>query len=145
MPKPPEEAPDLDGHSMAFQVIGLVVFIMFLMTVLSGTAISDKIGNFVRGEQRDNTEGDLGYIGYFFPAGDLDSGDEVMSKGKTIVRQTPGGEILGYQEARNKGEVVGGPRERFDKEWWRVDFENAPDGWVWKDGITKYTGWFWRR
>jgi uncharacterized protein YhhL (DUF1145 family) len=70
------------------------------------------------------------------PAGDIRVGEEVANRKEAQVRAAPGGAILGVQEKRLFGTVMEGPEEFGGRRWWRVNYEEAPDGWVDESKIT---------
>lgn len=70
----------------------------------------------------------------------ISSGDSIFTKEKIDVRRSPGGPIIGTQKKREIGTILEGPVTIFGKTWWRVNYENAPDGWVEGDKITTSIG-----
>jgi len=55
----------------------------------------------------------------------------VSADGEIDVWEFPGaGDILGTQDDGEEGEIIDGPEFTDDTEWWFVDFEESPDGWV---------------
>ncbi len=94
-------------------VIGLIFLIMLLLTVFNNGLKSDNVIGKIFGG---NTE--------------FAEGDSVINKETLRVRQSVGGTIIGTQEKLITGTITQGPIERFGKLWWRVNYEEAPDGWV---------------
>lgn len=78
----------------------------------------------------------------FFPKGNIKAGYEIITKGDVLVYNKPAGEILGEQDKRTKGIVVGGPAPAFGLDWYAIDFPEAPDGWVLGSKITSHVGGF---
>ena len=75
-------------------------------------------------------------------SGTLEEGTTVLNKKETGVRQSPAGSIIGEQPKREAGEIVSGPVEAFGQNWYRVDYKDAPDGWVAAEDITSKVGLF---
>jgi hypothetical protein len=149
--KPPEE-----DYDLFWQVIGLIIFLLVLGTILDRTGFSERLDNFnnenenqiVQNESSGSSSnnfiksGKFGIIGALFPSGEIATGDKILNKGEVIVRANPGGTILGKQINRAKGNVLAGPVEAFQKKWLRIDYKDAPDGWVSSGSVTKHVGWF---
>lgn len=72
--------------------------------------------------------------------GDLKLGENITVLKELKVRNAPGGRILGLQKRLTDGRIMEGPIEQFGTTWWRVNFENAPSGWVEHDQITTRSG-----
>lgn len=155
------DAPSENGYDIMWKVVGFVFILLIIGTILGRTQLSEQFQNW----EEENTElvgegsngissgsgsgtgsgissGKFGVIGALFPSGKIAVGDTVSNKGEVIVRAEPGGQILGTQKARTRGVVLGGPVDRFQKTWWRMDYKDAPDGWVTNSSITKNNGWF---
>ena len=54
----------------------------------------------------------------------------VINKKDVPVRTIPGGSIVGRQDKLETGRLMEGPVNQFGTSWWRVDYKEAPDGWV---------------
>ena len=107
-PAPPESS-----AITPFQVLGIVFGIMVLITIA---------GNIV-----DNNR----FIRYFAKEDISPSlGSKVVNIEDIKVRNGAGGNFVGVQKKGTTGKIVEGPIENFNKTWWRVDYEEAPDGWV---------------
>jgi hypothetical protein len=113
-----------DGHDFAFKFIGLALIIFSLGTVFEKQGWVDFLDNNEVSDQADLT------LSQTILQSKLDLGDHTRNITGVIVRQSPGGQVIGRQAARTYGRIVEGPVRRFDMTWWRVDYENAPDGWV---------------
>lgn len=133
--KPPAQS----GTDVLWQVIAVIFFMFFLSTSLARTDLPEKLKNFSYNTSDKNIEGEMSFIGALFPSGELDVDQKVSNKGTVHVRAEPGGQILGRQAVREVGKILAGPIDKFSKTWWRVDYENAPDGWVWDGNITNKT------
>lgn len=57
-------------------------------------------------------------------------GDDVVVTDTTSVHASPAGEYQGPQGIDSRGTILEGPFVIGTEEWWRVDFENDPDGYV---------------
>jgi hypothetical protein len=68
--------------------------------------------------------------------GELTLGSTIINTEKTIVRTAPAGSVLGTQKKLEKGRLLEGPVEQFETIWWRVDYPNAPDGWIQYDSVS---------
>jgi hypothetical protein len=76
-------------------------------------------------------QGDGWLADMFGPKASLyEIGDSVINKDEVRIRQAAGGTVLGTQPKFETGEIVQGPVMRSGKEWWRINYEEAPDGWV---------------
>jgi len=75
------------------------------------------------------------------PSDTFSLSDYVEVKSLSNVRKSAGGELLGQQEEKAGGIVVGGPVQASiggSKYWfWNIDFENSPDGWVAENTLVK--------
>lgn len=70
------------------------------------------------------------------PTGTIEKDSSVILKEEVGVRARPGGTILGEQVKRTRGVVVEGPVVERDQNWYRINFEEAPDGWVAESALT---------
>lgn len=75
-----------------------------------------------------------------FPVGDLTEGTEVITRDSVFVRAEPAGEILGKQKAYVTARIEAGPDTAFGERWWKIDFPDAPDGFVAESEVTSYVG-----
>jgi len=132
----------------------LVVFLVALFIIvgllgritgnsfLSGDYDSTDSNNPNSGEISDSENREFKWSD-LIPKGNLSLGEEVVTVGEIKVRNAPAGEIIGNQDSNAFGKIVEGPVDRFNTEWWRIDFEKAPDGWV--DGNDLSTNTLWAR
>jgi len=67
---------------------------------------------------------------------ELSLGSTVINTDTVPVRTVPAGSILGTQKKLKTGRLIEGPVNQFNMMWWRIDYENAPDGWVEYTNIT---------
>lgn len=72
--------------------------------------------------------------------GDLERGVRVINTSKVIVRNSPAGGILGNQKKLSVGILREGPVPAYNVNWWRVDYKDAPDGWVIENTISSKVG-----
>lgn len=143
-----------NGHDIAWKLVGFVVLLMAISTVLgkygidtkeviNGTPeqqseISESQNNNKNSNVSDKKEG-IGFsISNIFPNGELGTGVKVINKNTIDVHKTPAGQILGQQDKLKTGQIIAGPRTEENKKWWRVDYKNAPDGWVSSGLLTSY-------
>jgi hypothetical protein len=101
-------------------VIAIVFAFMLVMTIFNNIKNSD---NWIART-------------FFQKPAEYQIGDSVINKEDVKVRQSAGGPIIGTQDEFVTGEIVGGPVMRSSKEWWRINYEDAPDGWVSSDVVT---------
>lgn len=121
------------GDNLANATIAFVLFLTILFL-----AFGDKVSN--SNWFQNFTSGDKELSpSELFPSGDLALDRDALTKGETAVRSEPGGSLLGYQESRVIGRIVGGPVESFGSIWWRVNFDEAPSGWVEQKHLTTNT------
>lgn len=107
-PAPPESS-----AITPFQVLGIVFGIMVLITVAGNIVDNNR---FVRYFAKEDISPSLG--------------SKVVNIEDIKIRNGAGGNFVGVQKKGTIGKVVEGPIENFNKTWWRVDYEDAPDGWV---------------
>jgi hypothetical protein len=67
-------------------------------------------------------------------------GGKVINTKDVVVRTAPGGSIVGTQKKLETAKPLEGPVEQFNTTWWRLDFSDAPDGWVDITGISAKIG-----
>lgn len=72
----------------------------------------------------------------------IEIGEKIVNKVNAKVRQTVGGQIIGEQAKREVGEVMEGPINSFGENWYRINYKDAPDGWVTEREITADIGAF---
>lgn len=117
-----------NGMSRDKFVFALILLLFGFFAV--GTILEDnKILNYIynpdtRGEDTENLS-----TGFLYP-NDLHLGDKVINKKEVSVRQVPAGQRIGRQEKLVIGRVIEGPVRQFGVDWWRIDYPQAPDGWV---------------
>jgi hypothetical protein len=63
------------------------------------------------------------------PPAKFKPGDRVQTTANLNVRSTPGGELLGTQPLGSQGTIDGGPLPQGGHAWWKIYYDNAPDGW----------------
>ena len=139
-----DEPQSENGYDILGKVIGFIIIVFILGTILArygyGTGTSGFLkqseeGN-VAGEQNSLENGGGFSIASIFPTGDIRLGERVISKRDLDVHRSPAGRIVGQQSKREVGKVLEGPANVENLTWWRIDFENAPDGWVDQDDLT---------
>lgn len=93
-------------------------------------------------EEVANSNEELSYQSDFnniIPIGNLKINQTIKNRKEAEIRQSPGGAIIGTQPIYEKGTLAEGPVTAFDYVWWRVDYKEAPDGWVNSDNLTRHT------
>jgi hypothetical protein len=71
-----------------------------------------------------------GFFSKVFPKGELSLDTRIVLLEKQNIRRSVGGGVIGDQEKRSKGFLKEGPVTALGRDWWRIDFDDAPDGWV---------------
>ena len=136
------EKDEMDGQLFAYYVLGLAMIVMVLGTVLERQNITnflDLTPTSDNPEESVNVKSDVDFENSIL-ASDLSLGEYISNIDPVVIRQSPGGTPVGRQAAGLKGRIVEGPVDRFDTKWWRVDYENAPDGWTEADLLTTKRG-----
>lgn len=135
-PSPPSD----DGHSITWKLIFIILIVMMIGGTYTGKEIYRKFNDFFDEDTKaENSDADLSFFASLFPNGVLEVGKRAMNKGELIVRSEPAGMIIGKQPTRVIGEILAGPVEKYEKDWWRMDYENSPDGWVLGENLTAKT------
>jgi hypothetical protein len=137
------ESGEQDGHDFAFMILGIILAVMMLGTFLESLGYTNFV-NFIDGDSNTSSEDvesgeDLSWSESLLVS-NLDLGDYIVNFKDTLIRPQPGAQPIGLQDKGEKGRIMEGPASRFDTTWWRVDYEESPDGWVSKDEITNKTG-----
>ncbi len=121
---------DTGGDNGLLWTVIAMIFIVFLLSHYVGK-YSDSVEEQNRELGVDTTQ-DFRLI----PIGDLEIGKKIANIGEVSVRQSPGGAIIGQQAKRAIGKILEGPVEAYDQKWFRVDYQDIPDGWVSAKDIT---------
>ncbi|HRY31048.1 MAG TPA: hypothetical protein P5328_01515 [Candidatus Paceibacterota bacterium] len=129
------------GYTIMWKVLFLVLVIMIIGGTYIGQGISQRANDFFN-QRAENSDVKLSFFSALFPNGTLAVGKTTMNKGELIVRNEPAGVIIGKQPARERGTILAGPVEKYDRTWWRMDYKNSPDGWVDGKGLTAHTFFF---
>lgn len=125
-------------------VIGLVLALVFVAYVLSGRNLSagddmPSWGELLSGEHA--PEGSPFNPGTRGAGEAIETGATVVNAEEVTVRvDLTVAAIAGHQDARAKGVTKQGPTTAFGQEWYFVDYEEAPDGWVAASSITPNVG-----
>lgn len=141
-----------DGHSIAYKVL----MYFFLLLVLSGfitkfgfdryiDSVNSKLeSNSVFNENQNSNNEEQENLGLFdlFSTGKISLGGMIANKKEVEVRNLPAGQLLGLQKKGEIAQVLEGPVVKGSYEWWRVDYKNAPDGWIKGNDVTTYVTWF---
>jgi hypothetical protein len=124
-----------EDNGLFWSVIGMM-FILFMIGYYA-----DRYSTKIESQNRElgvDTSEDFRLI----PVGELEIGKRIANVGDIQVRQTPGGAIIGEQAKRAIGKILEGPVEAYDQKWFRVDYQDIPDGWVSAKDITSEVGLF---
>ncbi len=130
MADPKKDAPKKETH-LAIQffplvVIGIIIIIGAWMngeTIFGGKSSEPRGEFFYEGKDPFSIYSLIGN-------GEMVEGSRIINTKDTIVRNEPAGGILGNQKKLRTGILKVGPVSAFNTDWWRVDYEDAPDGWV---------------
>lgn len=124
-----------EGSKSSFGiVIGVIVLILIVGAAIEGRTI---FGDPIREDAvKLNIQDDFSVISpsTWIKQGNLDIGVNIINIKDTPVRNIPGGRTLGVQEKLEIGRIMEGPVSDFGTTWWRINYREAPDGWV--DSIT---------
>jgi hypothetical protein len=144
-----------DGHSVAYKIIFFAFLLMVLFTFLGKYGLDSYFNKNKTGSgglfSTDNSGGTnsdlnkkekLNFADFLFPKGKISLGGSIANKKEVEVRNMPAGQLLGLQKFGEIGKVLEGPVLKDNFEWWRIDYKNAPDGWVKDDGLTAGLLWF---
>lgn len=127
-----------DGHTIALKLVFIFAGLFVLVSFLSGLAFFQRFDNYadetgITESENENPKEPFsfgGMVASLFPGEKIALGQDIITIKDTAVRRAPASQIIGYQEAGSKGRVMEGPNNAFDREWWRIDFKETPDGWV---------------
>lgn len=75
-----------------------------------------------------------------FNPGETPVGSRAVVNGPTLVYDKPGGKIIGNQLDGAPGIITKGPEKFAGKDYFFMDFDNGPDGWVAADKLTDEIG-----
>jgi hypothetical protein len=139
-----------NGHTATYKLLFFCLILIFLSGLFVKFGVDSyldnlnsnlKSGTAFSGGQNGNREDSSG-LGSLFPQGEISLGQKIANRYQTEVRNQPAGQLLGLQKMGETGKVLEGPANKENIVWWRIDYKEAPDGWV-KDGaISSHTGWF---
>lgn len=158
-----------ESMPLLWQMVGFLFFLFILLVFITGSALYQFSGDYTE-SNLDSGNPDVEYItpqeaglidnnydfdkepvrdtlskkfsGFSLTNAELKIGDRVINREDVSVRNTPAGAILGTQLKRTVGKLVSGPFDSKGVTWWRVDYEEAPDGWVEADQLTSKIGTF---
>lgn len=121
-------------NKLLWEVIALIFVVFLIGFYVDKFTASVEEQNIEMG----NTEGEFRVI----PLGDLSVGKKVANVLDVKVRQSPAGAIIGYQSKRAIGKIMEGPVEAYGQQWYMIDYQDIPDGWVSAKEITSKVGLF---
>lgn len=135
-----EEEQKPSGPNLLVEVILFLLIVLAAGALLSGSGLL-PVSNPDVNESTGVTESTKQPLfKRIFKDNELSLGDYVTSLKEIQVRSVPGGNILGLQEKIANGRIMEGPVSKFNTTWWRVNFEEAPSGWVEETQLTSKVG-----
>jgi hypothetical protein len=122
--KPSPAGPELIA---LYWIIGIIIFLSFFLNNFDG-----KFFSLSPQPVEDAETGRVVGVddSIKFPSGDIQIGDTVILKADSFVRSAPAQSLLGKQKKYTTAMVQEGPLMAFNQQWWRLNFSDAPDGWV---------------
>lgn len=136
------------GHDVMWELVGFFLAIVILISAVTSFSVLDFLtgtpsngnpsttqvvsGDYSFWDRLINKNGDIALL----PTGVLSLGTEVKNKGLTQIRREPGGSVIGLQKRGEVAKVVDGPISSYGTNWWMVDYNNPPSGWVDEKDIT---------
>lgn len=132
-----KEAPKKDEQHWAitFFPVLVVLFLLVLGARMGGETI---FGKKIQNSETDiiASKQNIFSITEWIGTGDLTEGIQIINTREVTIRNAPAGGILGVQKKLNTGVIKAGPVVSYGIEWWRIDYADAPDGWVTKQSIS---------
>ncbi len=129
-PKPTSSA---SGDERHWFIAFFPVIVVFVLLALGARLNQETIfGDKLQDPPTDalSTKKDILNMYEWIGPGELFESQRIINTDKVIVRNTPAGGIVGKQKKLITGVLRGEPVEAFNTVWWRVDYPEAPDGWV---------------
>lgn len=128
-----------DSFDLSLAPVFVIVIVLILSAYISGETI---FGNKV---EKPNKYNIVESENIFSPSewmgtGELVEGQRIINTKDIPVRNAPAGSILGEQDKLATGILRMGPVEMYGIDWWRVDYAEAPDGWVSPENISTRVG-----
>jgi len=146
-PAPPSSTEN--GHTLTYKFLFFCIILIFLSGLFVKFGVDSYLDNINSSLKAGNafSGGDSGQsspfgLGGLFPTGKISLGESVANRYKTEVRNQPAGQLLGLQKMGEIGRVLEGPVAQDNFVWWRIDYKEAPDGWVKSASLTSHIGWF---
>jgi uncharacterized membrane protein len=134
-----EDGEKSSGPNHVAEVFLVVIILLFIGALITKQSIFEVADPDSPQAVEVEREVDRTLFSRMFGNGDFGLGQNIVSLKEIAIRNAPGGTILGLQERLSLGRLMEGPVEKFNAQWWRVSFEDAPSGWVEKDFITTKT------
>lgn len=128
-------AEDSGGDDFLQQVIIIIVIVFLILSALTGYGFNVLSSS---GEGSEPFSWKNFSLSSAFPVGSISLGDDVINKKDLDVFRVPAVQIIGSQSKREVGKPIEGPVDANGYTWWRVDYPNAPDGWVKQSNLTDY-------
>lgn len=133
-----KDAPKDETHwAITFFPLVFVAIILIIGSRMSGVTIfGDPVENFETDpiSSKKNVFSVYEWLG----PGEMFEGERVINIKDTPVRNAPAGGIVGTQKKLTTGILKADPEQSFGTIWWRVDYPEAPDGWVNIEQITTH-------
>ncbi|MCB9805842.1 hypothetical protein H6775_01640 [Candidatus Nomurabacteria bacterium] len=133
-----EESSSSDGEGK--NPLGQVIFLLIVLFAITGSLITKDF--FSTSDNYTDRESGLISPSKILSSGNVELGKKVINREIVDVRQSVAGSVIGKQFKRAVGIIKEGPYEEYGAKWWRVDYEDTPDGWVTEDKLTTKIGWF---
>lgn len=136
--KKPDVKKDDQSWFITFFPIVIIVILLFLSVLTSGYSIfGGKVQDPVVSNLGKNFTQTSSWVG----KGNLGEDVVIINSSEVIVRNSPAGAIVGKQKKLETGIIRNGPANEFGVDWWRIDYPDAPDGWVNSEQISSKIGW----
>ncbi|MEY4440771.1 MAG: hypothetical protein RLY49_397 [Candidatus Parcubacteria bacterium] len=123
---PKKETSKSETNWVMFIPIWIIAFIILLGALTTGQSIFSSQSS----QNGINATRSFFDIYRLIGTGEISEGVRIINTAKVLVRNQPAGGILGDQKKLNVGIVREGPVSAYNVNWFRVDYEDAPDGWV---------------
>jgi len=146
-----EESENTEGTPLLWQMVGVLTFVFIIISLIGGssgfdldepapltsqnqevvytnTGINSSASSTDQESIRDRLKN--GLFSPFSGGNIFEKGSKIFNKENLDVRIKPAGSIIGQQLKRAVGTLIEGPVKAFNTDWWRVDYVDAPDGWV---------------
>lgn len=133
------KAPDERHWAITFLPLIVVAFVLIITARMEGKTIFNTP---IENAQTDSlsSKKDILNIYEWIGTGQLFETKQIINTTKVVVRNAPAGSIVGNQDKLKTGVLRDGPAESYGLMWWRIDYDEAPDGWVSANQISSKIG-----